>query len=214
MLVPPDGWIQEDNGSWRPPEDAGWTNIGGRWFPPERNSTKQSAAPTPPGWTSIGGRYSPKQSPAPTPPNEQNKEESDMPKNPFMPRMAGGSVAISQARNDLNRMVENAAMYPGRYSSADISRASSALQQTVSNAATNPFMSAFADPARRMPVYTMPSERVPMPMQRGPAVPGRLPIPLGPVPGRLPIVGGPVVAPAPNPFLGGGASRGYRNPFR
>ena len=135
-------------------------------------------------------------------------------KNPFMNRMAGGSVAISQARNDLNRMVENAAMYPGRYSSADIARASHALQQTVGNAATNPFMSSFAESTRRMPGHTMPSERVPMPMQRGPAVPGRLPIQTLPVTGRLPIVGGPVVAPAPNPFLGGGASRGYRNPFR
>jgi len=222
MLVPPDGWIQEDNGSWRPPEDAGWTNIGGRWFPPERNSTKQSAAPTPPGWTSIGGRYSPKQSPAPTPPNEQNKEESDMPKNPFMPRMASGTVvppgpraaqeilrAQAQRARDANG-IGGLAPTPGPRAAQEILRAAAQRQMD----AANPFMSSFAESTRRMPVYTMPSERVPMPMQRGPAVPGRLPIQLGPVAGPLTIGSRPVVAPAPNPFLGGGATRGYRNPFR
>lgn len=114
-------------------------------------------------------------------------------KNPFMPRMAKGTMPMRAPMR--MPIVEYQQPPPGPMG-------------------MNPFVPSFADPTRRMPVHTMPSERVPTPMQRGPAVPGRLPIQLGPVAGPLTIGSRPVVAPAPNPFLGGGASRGYRNPFR
>lgn len=119
--------------------------------------------------------------------------------NPFMPRMAGGSVDIARARNDLNRMVANAAAYPSKYSSVDIARANNALQQSVNNAAANPSMNPFrasfmnpsANPNQRRPVNTKPAQSFPTPTQRNYGL-----------------------SPAPNPFLMGGAGRGNLNPFR